>query len=70
MRCGSINGSMWMAFLIACTMSYGSGSASTIMSSGRTCRKQPKEKEISSYNDVKKFQTVAVKNKQKVEDPN
>lgn len=34
--CGSIVGSMSMAFLTASTMSLGSGSARTIMSSGRT----------------------------------
>ena len=34
--CGSILGRIDIAFLIACTMSLGSGSASTIMSSGKT----------------------------------
>ena len=63
MTCGSIFGSINIAFWIACTISMGLGSAKTIMSSGKTY-----SKEVNQYyppHDMTVFQNCGIGKKLK-----
>src|SRR5262249_33300213 len=68
--CGSICGTIVIAFLIACIISEGTGSASTIMSSGRTYRQRmgklamlfriPRKKDITNTQEANHKQMVII----------